>query len=304
MIWIVSILTTMVLIIIGRCIYQMIKQNTKPYVLLGVLAPICFFFLMPILINESYKQNGGYATMWYPNDVLSFYGTIISALSTIAAFSFTIYYTNKLNKEEYEKQRQFVLAEIKKAEMEKAVSEKKDCISKITTILELHAFEMDAIMTRFSIVNIYNTKNELEKIDILLDRLNLSDNEPEAQFRECINAIKNNLHKLITKAAKERGQAEAKLNKYEKEKEVFEKKRKEYNSSHLHLQDILAHKDNSPKFTKKKPVSASAVVIENIGIMREYRNQYMPEYLQCLDRYTGYLNDKLVGYIVKLYPSR
>ena len=51
---------------------------------------ICVFLIfviavvvIPILINEAYKCNNGYGTVWGGSDVLSYYGTMISAIGTV-----------------------------------------------------------------------------------------------------------------------------------------------------------------------------------------------------------------------------
>ena len=40
-------------------------------------------FAVPIFINESYKINSGYVTLWEAKDLLSYFGAIISAIGTI-----------------------------------------------------------------------------------------------------------------------------------------------------------------------------------------------------------------------------
>lgn len=56
----------------------------KNYKIMCVLFLIVFAVIgIPILINEAYKCGDGYKTVWGGNDVLSYYGTIISAVGTI-----------------------------------------------------------------------------------------------------------------------------------------------------------------------------------------------------------------------------
>ncbi|MCC8195664.1 MAG: hypothetical protein LIO49_02450 [Ruminococcus sp.] len=45
-----------------------------------IVIAIVLVFGIPILINESYKENCGYVTMWSAADVLAFYGTILAAV--------------------------------------------------------------------------------------------------------------------------------------------------------------------------------------------------------------------------------
>lgn len=52
-------------------------------------------FGIPIIINELYKCNTGYVTLWTAADVLSFYSVIFSGVITIGALIVTIYYSKK-----------------------------------------------------------------------------------------------------------------------------------------------------------------------------------------------------------------
>lgn len=52
----------------------------KPWIkwgIIGLLAVIIFVIVVPIVINECYKANSGYMTIWGAADVLSYYGTIL-----------------------------------------------------------------------------------------------------------------------------------------------------------------------------------------------------------------------------------
>ena len=60
-------------------------------VLLGI---ILFVFGVPIVINECYKA-GGYVTLWSAEDVLSYYGTILGAIVSVAVLAATILFTQK-----------------------------------------------------------------------------------------------------------------------------------------------------------------------------------------------------------------
>src|SRR5699024_10680981 len=63
-----------------------------------VIFVIVILFLIvgiPLIINELYKVNSGYITMWGASEVLSYYGTILGAGATIIAVYFTIHFTQK-----------------------------------------------------------------------------------------------------------------------------------------------------------------------------------------------------------------
>lgn len=56
------------------------------------------FFLVvgiPIIINEAYKVNKGYLTVWGGPEVLSYYGTLLGAAATIVALFATIQFTRR-----------------------------------------------------------------------------------------------------------------------------------------------------------------------------------------------------------------
>lgn len=70
------------------------KRRTGRIILLILLA-LFLVFAVPIIINESYKANDGYVTMWEAADVLSYYGIILGALITVFALTTTIRFTKK-----------------------------------------------------------------------------------------------------------------------------------------------------------------------------------------------------------------
>lgn len=55
------------------------KKPWIKWVIIGLLAVIIFVVVVPIIINECYKANSGYMTIWGAADVLTYYGTIIAA---------------------------------------------------------------------------------------------------------------------------------------------------------------------------------------------------------------------------------
>lgn len=61
-----------------------------------IIICVTFFIIgVPIIINELYKTNKGYITLWGASELLSYYGTILGAIATIIAVFFTIRFTKK-----------------------------------------------------------------------------------------------------------------------------------------------------------------------------------------------------------------
>ena len=53
------------------------------YIVILIVCLALISFVIPIVINESYKNGKGYITVWTGADVLSFYGALIGAVGTI-----------------------------------------------------------------------------------------------------------------------------------------------------------------------------------------------------------------------------
>ena len=58
-------------------------------------------FIAPTIINELYKSNSGYITLWDAADVLAYYGAILQAVFSMVALYITILYTRKQIKYEH-----------------------------------------------------------------------------------------------------------------------------------------------------------------------------------------------------------
>lgn len=56
---------------------------------------------VPFIINELYKVDNGYITLWGASEVLSYYGTVLGASATILAVIYTIKFTRKQINYEY-----------------------------------------------------------------------------------------------------------------------------------------------------------------------------------------------------------
>ena len=65
------------------------------HTVLVILVVLFLVLVMPIAINESYKHGVVYITKWDAADVLSYYGTLLGAGTTVAALVITIAFTKK-----------------------------------------------------------------------------------------------------------------------------------------------------------------------------------------------------------------
>lgn len=60
-----------------------------------IIIILFFIFVVPIIINESYKTNSGYITLWNAADVLSYYAVILTGIFSISILAITIFSTKK-----------------------------------------------------------------------------------------------------------------------------------------------------------------------------------------------------------------
>lgn len=70
-----------------------IKKILK--IVLVVLVAIILIVGVPIIINECYKANLGYTTVWNGADALGYYGAILGSVIAVATLTITIIFTKK-----------------------------------------------------------------------------------------------------------------------------------------------------------------------------------------------------------------
>lgn len=64
-------------------------------IILGIIAAIFLIVGIPIIINECYKANCAYITVWDGADVLGYYGAILGSIIAVATLAITIVFTKK-----------------------------------------------------------------------------------------------------------------------------------------------------------------------------------------------------------------
>ena len=72
----------------------MMRKSWTKWILIAVIA-LALIVGVPTIINECYKTNSGYMTMWGAADALAYYGTILGALVAVATVVVTILFTYK-----------------------------------------------------------------------------------------------------------------------------------------------------------------------------------------------------------------
>ena len=70
-----------------------IKRIAK--IVLIILGAIFLIIGVPIIINECYKANWGYSTVWNGADALGYYGAILGSVIAVATLAVTIIFTKK-----------------------------------------------------------------------------------------------------------------------------------------------------------------------------------------------------------------
>ncbi len=70
-------------------------MKIKNVILLATIVILVLLFGIPIIINECYKANCGYITVWDGADVLGYYGTLLGAAIAVLTLVATIVFTKK-----------------------------------------------------------------------------------------------------------------------------------------------------------------------------------------------------------------
>lgn len=70
-----------------------IKRVLK--IIFAIVIVISLVVGIPIVINECYKSNSGYITVWDGADVLGYYGSILGSVIAVATLAITIIFTKK-----------------------------------------------------------------------------------------------------------------------------------------------------------------------------------------------------------------
>lgn len=78
------------------------KRKNIITIVLAILGAIILLIGVPLIINECYKANCGYFTVWDGADVLGYYGTILGAAIAVLTLVATIAFTKKqIQRESY-----------------------------------------------------------------------------------------------------------------------------------------------------------------------------------------------------------
>lgn len=71
------------------------RRKQTILIIVGIILGIFLIFGVPIVINECYKTNSGYVTVWNGADVLGYYGTVLGSIIAVSTLVVTIVFTKK-----------------------------------------------------------------------------------------------------------------------------------------------------------------------------------------------------------------
>lgn len=77
----------------------MMRKSWTKWILIAVIA-LALIVGVPIIINECYKTNSGYMTMWGAADALAYYGAIIASVGAAVGIYVSIKYSHKQYRED------------------------------------------------------------------------------------------------------------------------------------------------------------------------------------------------------------
>lgn len=69
---------------------------------IGIVLMLFLTVGVPVIINECYKKDCGYSTVWNGTDVLNYYGSILGSAIAVIALVITIVFTRRqIQRESY-----------------------------------------------------------------------------------------------------------------------------------------------------------------------------------------------------------
>lgn len=77
----------------------MMRKSWTKWILIAVIA-LALIVGVPVIINECYKTNSGYMTMWSAADMLAYYGTIVASVGAAVGVFVSIKVAAKNYKED------------------------------------------------------------------------------------------------------------------------------------------------------------------------------------------------------------
>lgn len=171
--------------------------------LLAAIVALILIVVIPIAINELYKKNTGYMTIWGAADVLSYYGTILGACVTVGALIVTILFTKKqIQRDSFIKNQEEKWSRIEAlvfSSLEKIHPTRiSEIISKVdsgkfsNTITELHLFSFQAKTALDSLFG-YISGDDYKKLEPLLTSIQTAADE----YCEVVTKLSAQYQKLI-----------------------------------------------------------------------------------------------------------
>ena len=70
----------------------MVKAMKKYHIIVLIITTVVLSVIVPVIINECYKPNVGYITLWGAQDVLAYFGEILGALGSIFIGVIALYF--------------------------------------------------------------------------------------------------------------------------------------------------------------------------------------------------------------------
>lgn len=267
---------------------------------------------IPFLINFAYMKGLKMTepnTAYTASDLLSFYGTILGAVTTIIALIATIRFTAYQSIKEQKLQRIKLIAEYKKVEIERKNNEILEYADKIKNLYLLKMIDYShnwlENIFRSNRVNIFMSK--FENLHYWIQKLNFSNSTIESEFITLLIEFEENVRNSAISLSKELEELKNYKNKYDKEKQEYEEKKKKFldeNPGYLIKMRLKGNKSDEPpygKFLLNEPESESVFserFIENLEI---YRDNNEESFLSAYDDLLDYKRKIMIEEIDKLY---
>lgn len=272
--------------------------------------------VIPLGINYAYLKGLDLQapnTAFSASDWLSFYGTLLGALTTVVALIVTIRFTAHQNIQELRNQKRTLIAEYKKTELLKAHEEMKQYALKIKKLYLLDVPNENTTATGLERLFLQSEASlfvkDIGELDYWIGKLELSNSTIENEFTLLINGFIDNSKKLAAGATKRDNERKSYRQEYEKEKREFEERKSSYLKDNIgykiQLSANLSRGDKSSpaygEFKMVEPEKESAIMFDLSKDLKKYRDAHKASFIAAFDAFLAYKQELLEKAVSALY---
>lgn len=295
--------------------------HKRPWIWITAVFVAVVLVIIPFAINYAYMEGlnlNGANTAFSASDWLSFYGTILGAITTIVALIATIRFTAHQSIQEQRNQKNALIAEYKKVERIRSHDEMKQYALKIKDLYLLEILDdgttsLEDLLKQSKITLFCKDYGELP---YWISKLDLSDNAIENDFRQLIYDFMDNTRCIFADASKKDEAIQKYKEEYEEKKQAYIERKKKHierekemrRDNPLYGIQIGPRKNESQpstppygEFTMEAPKNKLIVLVEASKKLKEFRDEHKNSFIITFEKLIKYKQTILNNEISMLF---